>query len=112
MKKGFTLVEILAVLAIVSVVLVITIPNITENSKRTKEKMYETKKESILKAYDMCTSDGETNCKYISTLLSKNYIVPDDVNSNSTCSGNCIKNPVDGTYLDSCQIVSGNISCS
>ena len=113
MKKGFTLVELLAVLAVISLILVVVIPNITGTSNKAKQKMYETKKESILKAYEMCVSDGETNCDSISMLIRKKYIVSDNVIENSgTCNSNCIQNPVDGTYLDDCRIVSNDIVCS
>lgn len=112
MKKGFTLVELLAVLAIMSLILVLVIPNITSSGNATKEKMYETKKESILKAYKMCLEDGESGCNSVSTLLSKKYIVADDIST--SCSNNCIKNPATGTYLDNCTINSGgtDLVCS
>ena len=106
MKKGFTLVEILAVLALLSAIMIIIIPNITNSSLKAKEKMYETKKESIIKAYKMCESDGLDDCETIQTLLDNGYILPDNFNDENveSCKNNCIENPVNGKYIDRCVV--------
>ena len=113
MKKGFTLIELISVLMIISLLLVIIIPNVQNSGNSANEKMYNTKVESIYTAYKLCVSDGEgeSNCNKVKNLISKKYLLSDDVTSNtaSTCTSNCIKNPKSGGYLDDCTInVSGN----
>ena len=108
-RKGFTLIELLAVIAIISLISVIIIPNITKTSIRTKENLYKTKVKSIVKAKKMCEQDGEEDCDVIGVLLAKKYLVGDN---GSNCNGNCLKNPVDGTYMDNCFVIYNDISCS
>jgi len=107
--KGFTLIELLAVIAIISLISVIIIPNITKTSIRTKKNLYKTKVKSIVKAKKMCEQDGEEDCDVIGVLLAKKYLVGDN---GSNCNGNCLKNPIDGTYMDNCFVTYNDISCS
>ncbi len=49
-KRGFTLVEVLAVIVVIGLILIIAVPNITKVSKQTKLKAYDTKIELIEQA--------------------------------------------------------------
>ena len=111
MKKGFTLVEMLAVLGVISVIMVLVIPNISTSSNKSKTKMYQTKEESILKAYKMCTDDDNdtSKCNTPKNLIINGYLLTDDLKS--TCDSNCIKDPRDNTYLDDCIVNESTITC-
>lgn len=112
MKKGFTLVELLAVMAIMSFILVLIIPSMSDSGNESKQKMYDTKKESILKAYEMCIDDGNatTKCNTPYKLITNGYLVSDDLKTTCT-EGTCIKNPIDNKYLDKCIISNTGIAC-
>ena len=49
-KKGFTLVELLAVIIILSLVLVIAVPSVNKYIKQSKEKAYDTQISTIIEA--------------------------------------------------------------
>ena len=49
-KKGFTLVELLAVIIILSLVLVIAVPSVNKYIKQSKEKAYNTQISTIIEA--------------------------------------------------------------
>ena len=39
-KKGFTLIEVIAVIALVSLLLLLVVPNITESYKKSQKKIF------------------------------------------------------------------------
>ena len=47
MKKGFTLVELLATIVIIGVVALIAVPSVVDNIKLSKEKLYKTQIQNI-----------------------------------------------------------------
>lgn len=49
-KKGFSLVELIGVIAILGLILVLIVPSITKSSNASKQKIYDTKMESVKKA--------------------------------------------------------------
>ena len=49
-KKGFTLLELLAVIVILSILVVLAVPKVTDILRTSKQKTYETNKEVIEKA--------------------------------------------------------------
>lgn len=97
-KKGFTIVEILAVLIILALIFVIATPIVTESSRKAREKTFRTK---ITTLEAMTTTYGQDNyglivaksttlpctysesgtdqfCKIKLDSLVPDYIVPDD----------------------------------
>lgn len=58
MKKGFTMIEILAVFTITAVILLITVPLITGTLKKSSEGEYNTFKETIFLAAEAYINDG------------------------------------------------------
>lgn len=50
MKKGFTLVELLAVIIILGAIFAITFPLVTDNIRKTEEKAFNLQKEQIIAA--------------------------------------------------------------
>ena len=58
-KKGFTLVELLAVIVILAVIMVITIPTVLGNMKEAKQSAYNTVGDTMIKYIE----DNYKNCK-------------------------------------------------
>ncbi len=89
MKKGFTLVEVLAVIALLSIIAVIAIPSITGVLSNTQDKTYElsiakikrqAEKYLIDEALDKTITDSNHYDVYVNTLLTENYLSADDLN--------------------------------
>ena len=59
-KKGFTIVELLAVLAILAVLITLTTSSIFKMMEKNKDAAYETKKDLILKQAKQYVEDNET----------------------------------------------------
>lgn len=65
-KKGFTMVELLAVMAIMALILVILIPNVTEPANKTKETINTAKIETV-KAEVLKEAEKTINSKAVCT---------------------------------------------
>lgn len=88
MKKGFTLVEVLAVIALLSIIAVIAIPSITNVLNNTRDKTYEltiakikTQAEKYLidEALDQIITDSNYEDVYLNVLLINNYLSAEDL---------------------------------
>lgn len=84
-KKGFTIIEILAVIALIGIVAVLVIPRITDMDSKTKVKMYNAKIEKALGAsykYGIDNIDTLSNSECtnvtIGTLIRLKYLSADD----------------------------------
>ncbi len=84
-KKGFTIIEILAVIALIGIVAVLVIPRITNMDSKTKVKMYNAKIEKALGAsykYGIDNIDTLSNSECtnvtIGTLIRLKYLSADD----------------------------------
>ena len=91
-KKGFTLVELLAVLTILVTILLVAIPSVTSSLSRTEENELESKKQIIISAIELNLSESDcfftplknSQCYLsISSLLKDNWITEDEIRSSS-----------------------------
>ncbi len=101
-KKGFTLVELLAVIVLLGVLVAIAVPSVLGISKKIKENMYEAKVKTIEVAAEAWADDNKNSCKTlkdhnIGFLISEGYLKADDKEGN-------IKNPVDNSEMKGKQI--------
>ena len=98
-KKGFTLVELLAVVALVAILAAVATPAITAVSKKSKQKMYDSKIKMIEAAAVMCAEKTNhiESCDYVQDLCTAGYL---SVESGATCQ----KNPVNEEELAQCYI--------
>ncbi len=104
-KKGFTLVELLAVIAILAILATIATPLIMNVSNKTKDEMFKAKAKTIRAAAVMCAEEiGEDNCKTVKDLCKKDYldVAKDCSSSSDNC--DCQQNPLTGGSMDSCAI--------
>jgi len=94
-KKGFTLVELLAVLAILMVILLIAIPSITSSLSRTEDKQLQAKKDLITSSVEINVQKSASyytrligqQCSFtVASIKTKGWITDDmskDSNGNS-----------------------------
>ena len=87
MKRGFTLVELLAVLILLGVVSLIAIPSIGKILNRSREKARESTKNELIKAAKNyyadnireLPDDGSYKCLSVSKIEENGYISNDDI---------------------------------
>ena len=85
-KKGFTIVELLAVIVVLALIIGLAAPNITSSSKAVKEKAYETKVNMIEDAailygqdnMQLIINDGYEMQIQVKDLISENYLEKDN----------------------------------
>lgn len=93
-KKGFTLIELMAVLAVLVILLGIALPNITSSIERSKQKQKDAKIELLTSSaelyFDRHSSLNKANGVLVSTLISDQNIPGIDIDElcNNTC---CVK---------------------
>ena len=84
MKKGFTLVEIIAVITILGIILLLIAPNIIDSVNKSKKHLYERQVATIEEAAKRWTIDhrNEVIGKYflsINDLVEGDYIISTDI---------------------------------
>ncbi len=97
-KKGFTLVELLAVIVLLGVLIAIAVPSVLGISKKIKENMYEAKVKTVEVAAEAWIDDNKNSCKTlkdknIEFLISAGYLKADDKDGK-------IRNPVDNSEMN------------
>ncbi len=104
-KKGFTLIEIIAVIGILGVIIVLVIPHTGIFKDITNKKLFESKKELILDNAILYAQDKNLendSVIYVSDLIKDSYIEPDDMECNIDIG--CVYNPVDNSILNNVSI--------
>lgn len=107
-KKGFTLVELLAVIVILAIIITIAVPSTIAVSNKIKKKMYNTKVDMIMDAAKMYGQDNsskvnsdEDSCNTlvkVSDLLPGGYVKKDDVDNGKVLS------PIDNSAMNDLQL--------
>ncbi|MDD4027563.1 MAG: prepilin-type N-terminal cleavage/methylation domain-containing protein, partial [Bacilli bacterium] len=98
MKKGFTLVELLAVIIILGVILVIAIPSFNNAIKESKIKLYKSINQMVVKStkeylteyvYELPKEEGETIEVTTNDLIANGYLkeISNPTDKNDTCTG-------------------------
>ena len=104
LKKGFTLVELMAVIVIISLIALLTFPNIINQIKRTKKSTNKMVEDIVLqqtKNYVQDNPDEFKDKKYcfsIQTLVDKNYIKEGIVKSNQFVDNKVIYITTEGDF--------------
>ena len=81
-KKGFTLVELLAVIIILGIIATITVVSVTDILSTSKDSTHDVKVKQIIskaEAYDIKKGNNDLTCIDISTLLDSGYLNDDEV---------------------------------
>lgn len=85
-RKGFTLVELMAVIAILGIILLIAVPSYLGVSKKIKEDMWDNKMKMIETAVEMWVQDNKNYwCEYSNTQkkwVAKQYLIDNCINNN------------------------------
>lgn len=109
-KKGFTLIEIIAVIAIMSIVIVIAVYSVKDSGKSVKEKDYATKvnlieTSAVFYGQDVLETFPQTVT--IQTLLDNKYIIPDVEEAANNCGivGGCLINPITNESMNSMEVI-------
>ena len=94
-RKGFTLIELMAVVAILIIIMGIALPNITSSIERSKQKQKQSKIDLIISSaelyFDRHSSVSKTNGVLVSSLISDQDIPGievEDICDNTSC---CVK---------------------
>lgn len=111
-KKGFTLVEVLAVITILGVIALIAVPVYIVINNNMKNKLYETKVGSIETAAELYAADnkddlfttGDTEIITVGKLLNEKYLENEPECEEKHGTGKDICNPKDNTSMKDIQI--------
>lgn len=115
-KKGFTLVELLAVLVILAAIITIAVPNVISMSKKIKADMFCDKVDLLITdaklygqdnydAVESATKAGTTYSVSVTTLVNYGYAKKDnDKCSVGDAENPCIKDPRDDSSLDNASL--------
>ena len=100
MKKGFTLVELLATIVIIGVVALIAVPSVVDNIKLSKEKLYKTQIQNIeIAAKKWATASAD---QLDSTYLNSSFVSVIMLQELGYLSNEKLKNPNTGEVMQGC----------
>ncbi len=102
-KKGFTLIEIIAVIALLGIIIVIAVPAIASMRQTALKKEVETQINSIESAAVYYSQDtGVTGDITVQTLLQSGYLDPTYEFGNNECNEQvgCLVRPTDNVLLN------------
>lgn len=100
MKKGFTLVEVIAIVTILGIILLLITPNILENIDNSKNKSYERQIKTIEQAAERWSVDNAKQLNYDRELLHIGELVDGDY-----LASNEIIDPRDGSIMKGCIVI-------
>lgn len=86
MKKGFTLVEVLAVIAILAIIALITVPTVGKTITKQRKKTFEVNVTSLIKVIEADSMEltGEITYTYNGKKLTRSIAVDDSTNVSFT----------------------------
>lgn len=102
MKKGFTLVELLAVVALLSIIIVIAVPSVTKLRQSALERERNTQIKAIESAAILYAQDNKTESSVtVNKLLEDGYMNP-TISKGDNCiyDAGCILDPLNGDILN------------
>lgn len=109
MRKGFTLVEVLAIIVILGIVVTMVYPAVINTVKSSEKKAYESQREIVCKAAKMYYLDNinqlpeidSTTEKFVSiaALVTGGYIADEELKNNEVFKNGKIINPQDSSEI-------------
>lgn len=109
-KRGFTIVELIAVIGVLSLLIIIAIPALGSTSKNVKQKIYDTKVKMIINGAvmygqdhmaELLSAEGNQIEKTIAELIPAYIDKDEDAKENCQDDNTCVKDPrTSGVYLD------------
>ena len=111
-KKGFTLVELLAVIVILALLATIATPLVLTVQKSIKGKMFDAKDKMIREAAVLCVeklgeAKKDAKCGTVEKLCDNNFLDVDKDCNGTNCK--CQLNPMKNTNMDNCKITNTEI---
>lgn len=114
-KKGFTLIELIAVIALASIIVVIAVYSVKDAGGNIKAKDYENKinlieTSAIFYAQDNITSYPQTIT--IQDLITSDYLEVDieENSTNCTIESGCLLNPINNSSMNSLEIIISKVN--
>ncbi len=114
-KKGFTLIELIAVIALASIIVVIAVYSVKDAGSNIKAKDYENKinlieTSAIFYAQDNITSYPQTIT--IQDLIESKYLEVDIEENSTTCTSGsgCLLNPINNSSMNALEIIISKVN--
>lgn len=87
MKKGFTLIEVLAVIALMGIIMLIVVPSVTKVMQNSKQKLNESQEKIIIESAKMAVAESASfiykndnySSIFISDLIDNGYLTDTEI---------------------------------